>query len=138
MDDADPDRLAAPSCAAPTAVSDEAALTWAPAAGSVAEGTYRWTLEATDGWGNGPLLDEGTVTVDLTSPDAVVAEAEDVVPVFSPNGDGTGDSVGFTVGANEPGTVVTTVRNQAERDRGSGVHVARLLDDGDRLGRSRR
>ena len=94
-------------------VSDEAALTWAPAAGSVAEGTYRWTLEATDGWGNGPLRDEGTVTVDLTSPHAVVAEAQDVIPVFSPNGDGTGDSVGFTVGANEPGTVVTTVRDES-------------------------
>ena len=94
--------------------SDEAVLTWAPAAGSVAEGTYRWTLEATDGWDNGPLLDEGTVTVDLTSPEAVVAEAVDVVSVFSPNGDGADDSVGFTVGANEPGTVVTTIRNQAK------------------------
>jgi flagellar hook assembly protein FlgD len=115
--------------------SSEAALTWSPSPGSVAEGTYRWTLEATDGWGNGPLRDEGTITVDLTSPDAVVAEPEDVVPVFSPNGDGTGDSVGFSVGANEPGTVVSTVRNLANEivDQAStslGSSVATVAWDG--------
>ncbi len=115
--------------------SNEAALTWAPSPGSVVEGTYRWTLEATDGWGNGPLLDEGTITVDLTSPDAVVAEPEDVVPVFSPNGDGAGDSVGFTVGANEPGTVLATVRNGANEivDRVStslGASAAAIAWDG--------
>ena len=93
--------------------SNAADLTWAPSPGSVTEGTYRWTLRATDGWGNGPLSDEGTVTVDLTSPDAVVAEPEDVVPVFSPNGDNVGDSVGFTVEASEPGSVLATVRDEA-------------------------
>lgn len=93
--------------------SDEAALAWAPSPGSVAEGTYRWTLEAVDGWNNAPLVAEGTIKVDLTSPETVVAEPEDVTPVFSPNGDGSGDRVGFTVHADEPGTVIATVRNAA-------------------------
>jgi flagellar hook assembly protein FlgD len=91
-----------------------AEVTWAPAPGSLEAGTYRWALEATDGWGNGPLLDEGTFTVDLTSPDVSVAEPPDLVPVFSPNGDGSGDVVRFSVGASEPGTALATVRNAAD------------------------
>jgi flagellar hook assembly protein FlgD len=93
---------------------DRAAITWAPSAGSVPEGTYRWTLEATDGWGNGPLLDEGSFTVDLTPPQVSVVEAEGEVPQFSPNGDGASDSVRFRVASNEAGTALATVRTTAD------------------------
>ena len=48
-------------------------MTWAPAAGSVDDGAYRWTLEATDGWGNGPLQAHGDVDVDTHAPDVSVA-----------------------------------------------------------------
>jgi flagellar hook assembly protein FlgD len=96
-----------------TGTSDVATITWAPAAGSVADGTYRWTLEATDGWGNGPLEDEGTFLVDTTSPEVSVAEAEGDVPQFSPNGDGVSDTVRFAVDASEPGTVSAVIRDEA-------------------------
>ena len=34
---------------------------------------YRWTLEATDGWGNGPLHESGSFRVDTTAPIVSVA-----------------------------------------------------------------
>jgi flagellar hook assembly protein FlgD len=91
--------------------SDTPAMTWAPAAGSVADGTYDWTLEATDAWGNGPLEAHGHVVVDTHAPDVSVAGDGSSVPTFTPNGDGSRDSVSFTVGSSEPGTVVGTVRD---------------------------
>ena len=93
---------------------DHATASWTPAPGSVGEGTYRWTLEATDGWGNGPLEDEGTFTVDLTAPEVFVTDADGPPVQFSPNGDGSGDSVRFGVDATEQGTALGTVRNGAD------------------------
>jgi flagellar hook assembly protein FlgD len=95
--------------------SDEASITWAPPAGSIPDGTYRWTLQATDGWGNGPLEADGPVTVDTVRPAVTIGTAADVVPQFSPNGDGSGDTVGFAVGASEPGSVIASVRNAADQ-----------------------
>ncbi len=91
--------------------SDTAAVAWAPAAGSVPDGTYRWVIEATDGWGNGPLEASGTFIADTASPDVSVADAEGEPPMFTPNGDGTTDTLRFAVGASEPGTVTATVRD---------------------------
>lgn len=90
--------------------SDTAAATWAPAAGSLPDGTYRWLLRATDGWGNGPLETERTLVVDTARPDVSVTDAEGVPPLFTPNGDGTTDTIRFAVGATEPGSVSATVR----------------------------
>ena len=95
--------------------SDDASITWAPPAGSIPDGTYRWVLRATDGWGNGPLEADGPVVVDTARPDVSVTDAGGVIPQFSPNGDGSGDSVHLAVGASEPGTVVATVRNAADQ-----------------------
>ncbi len=95
--------------------SDTAAITWAPAKGSVPEGTYRWTLQATDDWGNGPLEADGTFRVDLTRPELSVADALGGVPMVTPNGDGSGDSVKFSLTATEPGSVQLTVRDDADR-----------------------
>jgi hypothetical protein len=91
---------------------DSPSITWAPAAGSVDDGTYRWTLEATDGWGNGPLLAHGDLVVDTQAPDVTVANADAAsVPTFTPNGDGWHDTVSFSVGSSEPGSIVGTARD---------------------------
>ena len=86
-------------------------MTWAPAAGAVDDGAYTWALSATDGWGNGPLAASGEVDVDTQAPDVTVGGDTSAIPLFTPNGDGSRDSVAFTVGASEPGSVVATVRN---------------------------
>jgi flagellar hook assembly protein FlgD len=91
--------------------SDTASIRWAPAAGSVRDGTYRWVLEATDGWANGPLRDDGNLTVDTVAPEVAVGGDADAVPQFSPNGDGAGDTVAFNVASSEPGSVTATIRD---------------------------
>ncbi len=95
--------------------SDEAAIIWAPRKGSIPDGTYRWVLRATDSWDNGPLEEDGPVVVDTGRPAVTISNAADVVPQFSPNGDGSGDTVGFVVAASEPGSVVAAVRNAADQ-----------------------
>jgi flagellar hook assembly protein FlgD len=95
--------------------SDEAAITWAPASGSVPDGTYSWVLWATDSWDNGPLEVDGPVIVDTRRPDVVVAVPPATVPQFSPNGDGSGDTVGFAVRASEPGSVIAAVRSAVDQ-----------------------
>jgi flagellar hook assembly protein FlgD len=91
---------------------DTATGTWAPAAGSVPDGTYTWTLAATDAWGNGPLDAHGTVVVDTQAPELTLGgPPADSIRTFTPNGDGSGDTIGFPVGSSEPGSVVATVSN---------------------------
>lgn len=94
--------------------ADTATVTWAPEADSVPDGTYRWVLRAVDGWGNGPLEADGTVIVDTESPDVSVTDALGEPPTFTPNGDGSGDTVRFSVGTTEPGSITATVRDGAE------------------------
>ena len=91
--------------------SDTATITWAPAPGSVPDGAATWRLTATDAWGNGPLLASGTVTVDTVAPDVAVGGDAAAIPVFSPNGDGTSDSVAYAVRSSEDGTARATVRD---------------------------
>jgi flagellar hook assembly protein FlgD len=98
-----------------TGTSDTAAGAWSPAAGSVEDGAYNWTLSATDGWGNGPVHDQGDITVDTTPPDLSLADADGPVPQFTPNGDGTGDTVTVVASSSEPGSVVATVRDVADQ-----------------------
>ena len=93
--------------------SDTATGTWAPAAGSVPDGTYHWTVDATDSWGNGPGPDHGDLTVDTASPTLSLADADGPVPQFTPNGDGVSDTVGFAAGSSEPGTVSAVVLDAA-------------------------
>jgi flagellar hook assembly protein FlgD len=105
--------------ASATGSSDRPSLTWAPAAGSVSDGTFTWQLTATDAWGNGPLESQGPLVVDTVAPTVRVGgPAADTVPTFTPNGDGSSDTIGYPVGSSEPGSVVATVRN------GSGSTVA--------------
>lgn len=90
--------------------SDTAALTWAPAPGSVPDGTYTWSLSATDAYGNGPLEAQGTLTVDLDAPTLTVAG--DAAPrLFTPNGDGVADTVSLAVSSSEAGSALASVRD---------------------------
>ena len=93
--------------------SNTAALTWSPAPG-VSEGTYTWTLKATDAWSNGPLNTKSGLEVDVTAPSIGVAESA-TVPNFTPNGDGSSDTVSFATTSNEPGQVVGTIRDAADK-----------------------
>ena len=53
--------------------------------------------------------------MDTARPAVTIKDAADVVRQFSPNGDGSGDTVGFAVGASEPGSVIAAVRNAADQ-----------------------
>jgi flagellar hook assembly protein FlgD len=97
--------------ASQSGTGDTAALTWAPASGSADDGSYAWSLSATDAWGNGPLAASGELEVDTKAPGVTVGGDAGAVPMFTPNGDGSRDSVAFTVGESEPGSVIATVRN---------------------------
>ncbi len=119
---------------------DTAALTWAPDPGSMADGTYKWRLEARDGWGNGPLQADGTFVLDTRAPDVSVSgSASGAAPVFSPNGDGYRDTIGFTVGSSQPGSVLGTVRDASDAKVDSlavavGAGTATLAWDGRNAG----
>jgi flagellar hook assembly protein FlgD len=100
--------------ASATGSSDRPSLTWTPAAGSVSDGTFSWQLTATDAWGNGPLESQGPLVVDTVAPTiSVGGPAADTVPTFTPNGDGSGDTIGYPVASSEPGSAVATVRNRS-------------------------
>ncbi len=90
---------------------DTAALTWAPEAGSVPDGTYRWTARGPDGWGNGPLEASGPFASTRGRRRLGVGHGSGAAAVFSPNGDGYRDTIGFTVGSGKPGSVRGTVRD---------------------------
>jgi hypothetical protein len=82
-------------------------LTWAPE--SAVDGTYRWVLEAVDAWGNGPLREDGTFTVDTQAPELFIADPPEAAPVITPDGDGVSDSISFAADASEGGRLVATV-----------------------------
>jgi flagellar hook assembly protein FlgD len=78
----------------------------------VPDGTYRWTLETSDGWGNSGEVEEGTVVVDTVAPTlASLSLAEDARVTFSPNADGRADSLAVAWETNEAGAVDTAIRN---------------------------
>jgi flagellar hook assembly protein FlgD len=77
------------------------------------DGTYTWSLEATDAWRNGPSTTTGTVVVDTQAPTlGVTSPAADAVTTFTPNGDGSKDSVTMSVTTSEAGQLLGKVRNQ--------------------------
>ncbi len=88
----------------------------------VADGTYRYVITATDGWGNAPGTRSGTYLVDTVQPAfvasaALAAATGSPPPTFSPNGDRSGDSIALPFSMDEPGYVDATVTN------GSGATV---------------
>ncbi|MGZ8501334.1 MAG: FlgD immunoglobulin-like domain containing protein, partial [Candidatus Limnocylindrales bacterium] len=99
-----------------TGSGDSFSATWSGivAGTAVPDGTYRWEVTVRDGWGNPDGTKSGTFVADTVAPafDDVVIAAADApggVPTFSPNGDGSADSIGFGYSTNEPGYVDLTV-----------------------------
>jgi flagellar hook assembly protein FlgD len=82
----------------------------------VADGSYDWTLEAWDEWGNTPLRETGTITVDTVAPtiDGVSLSGTSPAVVFSPNGDARGDTITFSATASEPGTIQAAIENWSD------------------------
>ena len=77
----------------------------------VADGTYSYRIDATDGWSNASYK-TGTVRVDLTGPTlSGVTPAADADTWISPNGDGVRDAAAFAGTASEPGSVAAYVRD---------------------------
>ncbi|MEA2537643.1 MAG: hypothetical protein QOF11_1877 [Chloroflexota bacterium] len=100
-----------------TGSGDTFSTTWSGIVGgtAVADGTYRWELTVHDAWGNPDGSKSGTFVADTVAPafdDAVaLADGPDDLPTFSPNGDGSADSIGFGFSTTEPGYVDLTVRD---------------------------
>ncbi len=77
----------------------------------VADGTYSYRIDATDGWSNASYK-TGTVRVDLTGPTlSGVTPAADADTWISPNGDGVRDAAAFAGTVSEPGSVAVYVRD---------------------------
>lgn len=83
----------------------------------VPDGTYRYAISATDGWGNPEGMKSGTFSVDTIAPsfdDAIVAAlaAEPAPPpTFTPNGDKVGETIGFAYSTTEAGYVDVRVKD---------------------------
>jgi flagellar hook assembly protein FlgD len=98
-----------------TGSGDRFSATWAGIVDGTAvpDGTYRWAITVHDGWGNPDGTKSGTFVADTVAPvfddGAVAAGAPGDVPTFSPNGDGSGDSIGLRYSTNERGYVDLTV-----------------------------
>jgi flagellar hook assembly protein FlgD len=91
--------------------------TWSGLDGSAPEpdGTYTYTISATDGWGNPPGTRTGSVVIDTVAPEFVsgpsALAATGGPPTFSPNGDGVADTASFAYDTNEAGYIDATVRD---------------------------
>jgi flagellar hook assembly protein FlgD len=77
------------------------------------DGTYRWELVVRDEWGNPDGTRSGMFRADTVAPAFVdpilVADGVGGPPTFSPNGDGSADSMGFPFSINEAGYVDVSI-----------------------------
>jgi flagellar hook assembly protein FlgD len=81
----------------------------------VPDGTYRFVVTATDGWGNPQGSRTGPLVVDTVAPELGPEPVGMAAPItFSPNGDGFADSVSLPYSTNEAGSIVMTVRDGAD------------------------
>jgi flagellar hook assembly protein FlgD len=80
----------------------------------VADGTYAFTVTATDDWGNPEGSRSGTIKVDTVAPSLAASLAAPSTPTFSPNADGVGDSYPFAYDTSEAGFIVLTARSAAD------------------------
>jgi len=72
----------------------------------VADGTYTWTARGVDAWQNGAATGGGTLVVDSAAPNATsISPDGSTVGVFSPNGDGVGDTAATTITTPEAGAI---------------------------------
>jgi flagellar hook assembly protein FlgD len=78
----------------------------------VGDGAYTVAVTGTDAWGNAPGSSTRTLTVDTAAPSlSGLTPAADPMPWFSPNGDGSRDSVAWTASNSETGSLRAQVRN---------------------------
>ncbi len=92
------------------------ALTWdgTTGGGTAADGAYSVSVDAVDAWGNASSSSAGKLTIDTVAPElGTVTPAADPEPWFSPNGDGSRDTVSLTAGVPEAGTLTMRVVNGA-------------------------
>jgi flagellar hook assembly protein FlgD len=74
------------------------------------DGAYRYTVTASDQWGNPPGARSGGVRIDSSGPALAPAAASGLAPTtFSPNGDGLADKVAVDLVASEAGFVDVSV-----------------------------
>ena len=73
---------------------------------AVADGAYTWTVRGTDAWQNGTASGSGSVVVDTVGPNVTSLSPDSTTAsVFSPNGDGVGDTAPTVVTVPEPGSI---------------------------------
>jgi flagellar hook assembly protein FlgD len=82
---------------------------------AVPDGPYAWTASGIDAWQNGTATGGGTIVVDTTGVDAsAISPDGSTVGVFSPNGDGVGDSIATSVSVPEAGSIAGWVTDAAD------------------------
>ena len=82
---------------------------------AVPDGSYTWTARGIDAWQNGTASGGGTVVVDTTGVDvSSISPDGSTVGVFSPNGDGVGDTVSTSVSVPEAGSIVGWVTDAGD------------------------
>jgi flagellar hook assembly protein FlgD len=96
-----------------TGSGSTATLAWngLDAGNPVPDGSYTWTIDATDGWNNTMSAASGRVTVDTAAPTLSSLTPAEGTPAatFWPNGDGIADTVAFGFSTTEAGFVDVTV-----------------------------
>jgi flagellar hook assembly protein FlgD len=89
-------------------------LVWNPAATGqyVPDGNYTLSISAVDAWQNNPLAASRKITVDSTpSQLTALTPGPATTSWFSPNGDGSRDTVTLKATASEPGSLAATARD---------------------------
>ena len=81
----------------------------------VPDGSYTWTARGTDAWQNGTASGGGTIVVDTVGVDVTaLSPGAGTVGVFSPNGDGVGDTMSTWVTVPEAGSIVGWVTDGSD------------------------
>lgn len=79
---------------------------------AVPDGSYTWAVRGSDAWQNGAATGGGTLVVDTVGVNVSSLSPDgSTVSVFTPNGDGVGDSVSTTVTVPEAGSIAASVTN---------------------------
>ena len=79
---------------------------------AVPDGSYEVRVTAVDGWANGPTTATARLVVDTAAPHLTsVTPGPEVVPWFSPNGDGNRETVTIAATNSETGSLSIRIRN---------------------------
>ena len=95
-----------------TGSGDDFDVTWDGLDGADAypDGTYTVTILAEDDWANTPATKTDSITIDTVPAELTVITPDETTDRwFSPNGDGSRDSVSWTATTAEPGSIVWRV-----------------------------